>query len=584
MPDASLPWSKRRGPYGASSINIPFAPRDTRDARDIANRMSLEPERRRQRTWREAITASAARLNRAQIAKLGKGKGEAWQDEAWACYGQVGELHYAAQAHANGVGRLFFELLRTDEDGGDVKLNDVPPADWTAADQVAINAMTDLAGDSPTGLGELQRMAAINLFIAGDCALVGMVPQNATDSDATGLIAPPPVQVIQPAAVDEDYTGPLTSLTWRIYSTGELKQEGSTVTISGQDYDSSEVVVIRLWNPHPRNCMAADSPVRASLPVLRELIGLTMHISATIDSRLAGAGVLYMPASAMASTVSDNPEEDDNVNPVVEDLISSMVTPIKDRDSASAVVPFIITIPDDAPWRPEFQTFSTPFDGMTKELRDEAIRRLALGLDMPPEVLLGVGDSSHWNAWQVQEDNVRTHVMPVGFRLCDALTREYLRVVMVEAGIPEAEAANYSLTPDASALIDRPNRADEALALYRIGALTQGALLDASGFRAEDSPSYGADAAIQFAIQMVMEQPSLAISIGLDKLVDQLRAAFSGVPGQPIPAIDEDPDAQGMLDPNAPELPHEKDEVVPRESIRVPGAPGGGTAITVPGS
>jgi hypothetical protein len=36
-------------------------------------------------------------------------------------------------------------------------------------------------------------------------------------------------------------------------------------------------------------------------------------------------------------------------------------------------------------------------------LRREAVERLAIGLDMPPEVLLGLGDSNHWSAWQVDE-------------------------------------------------------------------------------------------------------------------------------------------------------------------------------------
>ena len=47
-----------------------------------------------------------------------------------------------------------------------------------------------------------------------------------------------------------------------------------------------------------------DSPVRAALPILRELVGLTQHVSAQIDSRLAGAGMLVMRASASRAVAS----------------------------------------------------------------------------------------------------------------------------------------------------------------------------------------------------------------------------------------------------------------------------------------
>src|SRR3546814_17159695 len=57
-------------------------------------------------------------------------------------------------------------------------------------------------------------------------------------------------------------------------------------------------------------------------------------------------------------------------------------------------------------------TFHTPFDEETRELREEAIRRLALGQDAPPELLLGVGNMNHWGAWLVQADTNNTHVEP----------------------------------------------------------------------------------------------------------------------------------------------------------------------------
>src|SRR3546814_9449478 len=89
--------------------------------------------------------------------------------------------------------------------------------------------------------------------------------------------------------------------------------------------------------------------------------------------------------------------------------MEAMHPPFRDRASAAAVVPLTVPIPDDGTGRSaadyvHAQTFHTPFDEETRELREEAIRRLALGQDAPPELLLGVGNMNHWGAWLVQAD------------------------------------------------------------------------------------------------------------------------------------------------------------------------------------
>lgn len=543
MSSPTVPWAKRRftsvTSAGASNVVVPLPPRDNRDARDIATKMTLGGVR-------SALVASAARIGMDELRK--QMKGATWQEEGWACWRQIGELHYAAEVHSNAASRLKLELVRTDPtNGGDVKLDDVPIDELSFPDLVAMSAMRDLAGDSPSGLSELMRTADLNWFIAGDCMLVGMIPRDNNDSDTLDAD-----DSVYPAMRTNTYEGSLTNLTWRIYGTTEIRQKGSTIIVGGQEYAEDEIVTIRLWNPDPQNCLASDSGVRSLLPVLRVLIGLAMHVGATIDSRLAGAGAFILPASATALGVNA-PEEDDSVNPVIESIMETMLTPIKNRDSASAVVPVFLTVPDDVAFQPQHITFSTPFDGMVHDLTDLFIRRTALGLNMPPEILLGQGDSNHWGAWAIQEDNVRTHLIPPMQRLADGIVREYLRVVMVEAGVDPSDAAAYSLVVDPHALIDRPNRHAEALALYSIGALNQGSLLDASGFRAEDSPTYGADPAVQLAFQLLLAQPVLIKDVGFDNLVQQFRLALMVGPGPvaPEPAAQNEEDAQ-EADPNAP--------------------------------
>ena len=69
-----------------------------------------------------------------------------------------------------------------------------------------------------------------------------------------------------------------------------------------------------------------------------------MHISAQVDSRLAGAGILLVPTSATrgfkeAAGLPENSEQD----PFTEALMDAMITPITDRSSAAAVVPLLVT-------------------------------------------------------------------------------------------------------------------------------------------------------------------------------------------------------------------------------------------------
>src|SRR5690606_33672934 len=115
--------------------------------------------------------------------------------------------------------------------------------------------------------------------------------------------------------------------------------------------DPDTSTIIRIWNPHPRQAWEADSSVRANLPVLREVMAFSQHITATVESRLAGAGTLCIPHSATMPNPKQS--ESDGVealhpDPFVDGLMQAMITPISDRDDASAVVPVVVKVPDEA--------------------------------------------------------------------------------------------------------------------------------------------------------------------------------------------------------------------------------------------
>src|SRR5690606_4767313 len=187
--------------------------------------------------------------------------------------------------------------------------------------------------------------------------------------------------------------------------------------------------------------------------------------------------------------------------------------PIGDRSSAAAVVPIMPVVPDESIEKFRFMSFSTPLDAEARELRDEAIRRLALGLDCPPELLLGVGSMNHWGAWLVKEDVVTTHIEPPLALICDALTTQFLWPVLAQQGMPESEGRKHVIWYDVSHLVSRPNWTQDARVLYAAGAINSSALWDAAGFDESDAPvepeRREVDPAVRMALELVSQAPSL---------------------------------------------------------------------------
>src|SRR5690606_11214970 len=124
-------------------------------------------------------------------------------------------------------------------------------------------------------------------------------------------------------------------LDWRMLSDSEVKIQGEEVKLSlvelggaQQAFNPDDIWIVHSWRQHPRRAWEPDSPTRSSLPVLRELVGLTMAVSSQIDSRLAGAGLLMVAdrivkALKEARGITDDSEDD----PFTDALIEAMLTP-----------------------------------------------------------------------------------------------------------------------------------------------------------------------------------------------------------------------------------------------------------------
>lgn len=382
-------------------------------------------------------------------ASFKRGKRQEWQTQAWYWYDTIEVFHYGVQWVGNALSRA--KLLVTE--------NGKP-----TTNQVALDALASFFGGADQH-GEFFRQAGIHMTVCGE----GYIYAEEVDDEDAWIVAP---------AV-------------------EVKRIGQTTyKVFDDEVDTGDVLLIRFWRPHPRKPTASDAPTRPLLPILSQIDELTKYVSAQADSRLVGAGILKIPTEVTFPTpvtgADGKTQQVAGVEGFIAELARTMAKAKRDRGSAAAAVPTIIQAPGEHLDKIDHLTFWSELDENAMGLRQEAIRRLALGMDMPPEALLGNGDTNHWSAWQIEDSLIKSHIEPLLELLTRALTTGYLRVLLIESGMSPEDAATFDMTADTTEMRLRPNRSKEAVELWDRGALSTAALLRENGFdETTDMPDDG---------------------------------------------------------------------------------------------
>lgn len=385
-----------------------------------------------------------------------------WQQIAWEHYDTCGELRFAAEWLGNSLSRANLYAARMDSATG-------VPIQLGAGDPAAV-AMNDFCGGRD-GQSEMLKRFGPHLTVPGESYLIGWDDPQVKGKQNWATLCRDEIEEASP--------GGKVTITWL-----------------GEKFElPDEALIMRIWRPHPRRYWEANSPVRGLEMILTELFKLTQHVQAQADSRLAGAGVLVLPLETVfppppgeaTETSSDDPTlaAQSGLSGFMRTLAQSMVEPIANRDSAAAVVPIVIQAPGEQIKNVKHITFATPLSQEAMTLRQEAIRRLAAGLDMPAEILTGMGDSNHWTAWQLDESAIKTHIEPILQLICNAITVCYLRPIMGE----DPDTSDLVCWYDASELKQRPDRSAIAKDLYELGELSGDALRREAGFGDNDAPS-----------------------------------------------------------------------------------------------
>jgi hypothetical protein len=492
-----------------------------------------------------------------------------WQTEAWEYYDAIGEVKYAFNLVASVISRIrLYAAIVEDpsEAPKPVRMSATIPLDLATAAERALARLDSAYG----GQAGLLRDAALNLSVTGECYLVQ-----------------------SPALI-----GHGVSESWDIRSVDELSidSKGNYVIAGRREYQAGNsttnpaqkglvklpntAFVGRIWRAHPRFSDEADSSLKGMLDLCAELLLLNRTFRATARSRL-NAGALYLPDGLSVAATPDpdypydengnyneqyNPEE--AADDFEDQLVDAMLTPIKDEDSASAVVPLIIRGPAELGDKIKQFKFERSFDPMLAERSDRVLERIMQGLDVPKDIVTGLANVKYSNALQIDESLYKAHIEPLMLLIVDAFTVVYLRPYLLSLGYPEADVNRLVIWYDPSQVATRNDRAADADNGFGKMAVSYDTWRRAHGFSDQDAPS-----PLELAMRLVIDKGAITpelteamLAVVAPDIMEATRAKAQENSVAPVP-----PEIQNLLNPGTPSnLPPE--EAAAPAALTEPGA------------
>lgn len=443
------------------------------------------------------LTASAAPLTNpsGKSSKTSLARDAAWQAEAWRYYDQLGLVHAAGRFTGRSLSRIRLVPAIVLTPGkppvpiDSVDENGAPLVDEaTAAAAIALLASFQSAEQSQQ---QMLETFGVNDFVAGESIIIG----RDRDNGAGG-----------------------TAPAWDLYSTSEVKAgqkkdewlilpapgarddaPGVEKVTTAEDADN-RAMVFRVWDPHPQWRQFPDSSLRSTLDICEELQILTRAIRGAAVSRIP-AGILPIPRSALEGGARDaGVSVEEYLQQVLDDLVDHLSAAVGDPASAASLVPYLMALDADDIDKMKLIDVFRDIDSMFGEQRKELITRFAQEIDLPPERITGLGDLTHWNAWQVGEDEFRSYLAPRIERFCSGVTSGWWRgavaagTATVEEGGPAAPLPAGLADPrivvwyDPSAIVGKPDKTESATTGVKIGAVGRPAWRREAGFADEDAP------------------------------------------------------------------------------------------------
>lgn len=360
-----------------------------------------------------------------------------WQTELWRLYNCVPEFARGANYVGQCCSRVRIYVAEVDDRGQTQK-------EVNARNPVSRLANTVLGG--PENQAELLNLMGTAMVVSGEYWVLGLSIEDA-EEDKWFV-----VQFNELKRLEDFFAYPGAQPQRQFaYSTGNSEY----VLREGRD------IIFRVWAPNPENTIYAMSSGRSLQMVLTELELLTQYIFAQIRSRLVSGGVWFLPSELSFPTDDGQPA---GAESLLRRLYEGGKRNIKEFGSASQVIPEIVEGPADVIKEiTDPIVFGSVLSESAMKLRDEARTRIAQGLEVAPEIITGMGDSTHWNGPMIEQSTVDSVIKPIMARICNSLTVAYLQPALRKLG---KDPKKYRYWFDTAALVTRPNRLKETLELY----------------------------------------------------------------------------------------------------------------------
>lgn len=419
--------------------------------------MAPQKFRRVRRRAQPALTAATMPLDQATKAykhPLATSGRMGWQTEAWDLLDKVGELRYYVSWRANSCSKIRLVASELDAEGKPTG----------RCDNQDVTDIVNSIGGNQLGAAQFIKRSVEHLTVPGE-TFQGII------LDSKGRER------------------------WLAFSRDEVKKTGSgdraVTTVELPDGSEHKIgrgdSIWKCWQPHPRRAKECDSPVRANLSPLREIVTTTATINDAGKSRLLGNGIVFVPTemslpSSTAPVAADQPgtpielQGTPAVRELEELLYQVAQVSYNDDESFARMIPIFASVPGEQVKNVHHLKFDTELTDTAIKTRNDAIARLALGLDVSPERMLGLGSSTnHWSAWQIGDNDVQMHLAPVMELICEGLTENILHGMLKDRGI---DPADYVVWYDASELTADPDKSDDATDAFDRAVITAAAYRD----------------------------------------------------------------------------------------------------------
>ena len=395
----------------------------------------------------QALTAAATLVEQSKTLYIQR---ESWQQEAWAYYHSMGEYRYAIDWASSANSRVRLRAGRMDPGADEPEIIDSGP----------VADIVEGIGGGPGGQAQLMSRFTTLLQVPGD-----------SYGFATG-------------------TGNLS--TWEVYSASIVKKQGNGLQVQSgpsewRTVDFANTVPVRVYNADAERPWLATSPSQSIIGVLGEIDLYNRHIITTLTSRLASNGLLILPQEMSFVGTATSAQAP---NALVPQLIEVAGQAIKNPGSAAAAIPIPLEVPAQFADVIRHLSFASEVSDKILEARDKALTRLARSLNVPAEILTGVGSVNHWGAWQIEDSAIKIHLSPIIETICNGLTVGYLEPALSAARItPDDSRSRYVVWYDVSELEQKPDRGERAVQLHDRVAITDAALREAGGFDEGAAPT-----------------------------------------------------------------------------------------------